>query len=172
MKKYKVKETGKEIKIGDKISLTVSHKTSFGLLNVKKVVIVTKDIIDQLIKRGLVEVITPKKNQELSFYVGLLAQKLGRDIDEVALMLDDMNKVCPRVVLDLLLDIIAQAFYNEDPEAFDEAENYYSIRLHDGKCGVVHKVHSHIPLFKSEEDVEAAREMLKDQLIYMYGDKS
>ena len=86
------------------------------------------------------------------------------------MLLDDMNKVCSRAVLDLLLDIIAQVFYNEDPKGFDEAEHYYSIRLHDGKCGEVHKVHSRIPLFKSEEDVEAAREILKEQLVYMYGE--
>ena len=172
MKRYKVKKTGKEIKIGDSIAIVTSRKTSFGVLNIKKVTPVTETILEQLAKDGFVEIISPKKNQELSFYVGLLAQKLGRETDEVTSMLDDMNKVCSRAVLDLLLDIIAQAFYNEDPKAFDEAENYYSIRLHDGKCGVVHKVHSHIPLFKSEEDVEAAREILKDQLIYMYGDKS
>ena len=170
MKKYKVKQTGKEIKLGDIIAVVTTRRTSFGVLNMKEVVPLTKDLLNTLIKDGLVEAITPKKNEELSFYVGLLAQKLGRDYNEVASMLDDMNKVCSRAVLDLLLDTIAQVFYNEDPKGFDEAEHYYSIRLYDGKCGEVHRVHSRIPLFKSKEDVEAAREILKEQLVYMYGE--
>ena len=170
MKKYKIKETGKEIKVGDRITIVTSRKTSFGELNAKETFPVNTIILEQLVKKGLVEVTTPKKNEELSFYVKLLAQKLGRSYDDTASMLDDMNKVCSRAVLDLLLDTIAQVFYNEDPDAFDKAEHYYSIRLYDGKCGEVHKVHSRIPLFKSIEDVEAAREILKEQLVYMYGE--
>ena len=170
MKKYVIKQTGKEIKLGDKIGIETVNKTSFGTLIKTTVVPVTKTLLHILIEKDMVEVISSKKTEDLSFYVGLLAQKLNRDYDEVASMLDDMNKVCSRAVLDLLLNTIAQAFYNDDPEAFDEAEHYYSIRLHDGKAGEVHKVHSHIPLFKSIEDVEAAREILKEQLVYMYGE--
>ncbi len=171
MKKYVIRQTGREIKLGDKIGVEIINKTSFGTLSKTTVVPLTKPLLHILIEKDVVEVVPSKKTDDLSFYVGLLAQKLNRDYDEVASMLDDMNKVCSRAVLDLLLNTIAQAFYNDDPEAFDKTKHYYSIRLHDGKTGEVHKVHSHIPLFKSVEDVEAAREILKDQLIYMYGDQ-
>ena len=170
MKKYKIKQTGKEIKIGDTINIVTTRKTSFGVLKTIEKFSVTRELLSVLLKKELIESVEPVKNEELSFYVEMLAQKLGRDYEEVCSMLDDMNKVCSRAVLDLLLDTIAQVFYNDDPQGFDEAEHYYSIRLYDGKCGEVHKVHSRIPLFKSKEDVEAAREILKDQLVYMYGE--
>ena len=170
MKKYIIKQTGQEIKVGQRIIIKGIQNTSFGQLRYYENTVATKEFINELIKKKLVSVVEHKDTKDLTFYVGLLAQKMHKDVDEVVSMLDDMNKVCSRAVLDLLLDTIAQAFYNDDPKAFDEAEHYYSIRLYDGKCGEVRRVHSRIPLFKSVEDVEAARQILKQQLIYMYGE--
>ena len=44
MKKYKIKQTGKEIKLGDTIAIVTTRKTSFGVLNMKEVVPVTKKL--------------------------------------------------------------------------------------------------------------------------------
>ena len=170
MNKYIIKKTGEEIKIGDTVSIITNQNATFGVLRMKEVLKVTPSVLKRLIGADIVEVVESKDILDLTFYINMLAQKMGLTVEKTIELLNNMNKVCSRAVLDLLLKVIAQAFYNEDPKAFDEAEHYYSIRLHDGKCGEVHKVHSHIPLFKSIKDVETARKLLKNQLIYMYGE--
>ena len=172
MKKYRIKSTGEEVNIGDRVSVCKTQKTSFGKLIVKETLNLDEYTAKKLIGCGVLEEIVTKKAVEpdITFYIELIAQKLHKSIEEVTEMLEDLNKICPRAVLEILLNTIASSFYNEDPQAFDEAEHYYSIRLYDGKCGEVHRVHSNIPLFKSKEDVEAARLILKDQLEFMYGE--
>ena len=173
MKKYRIKSTGEEVNIGDRVSVCKTQRTSFGKLIVKETLYLDERAAKKLIGYGVLEEINTAKApiSDITFYVGILADKLHKSVEEVAEMLEDLNKVCPRAVLDILLNVIATSFYNEDPQAFDEAEHYYSIRLYDGKCGEVHRVHSNIPLFKSKEDVEAARLILKDQLEFMYGEQ-
>lgn len=168
--KFIIKKTGEELHIGDKICLTSIKKTSFGKISSKEILAADEELIESLVNKGLVEVVKSRDIEDLSFYISILAQKMNIDYDEVVYMLNKLNKVNRRAVLDTLLKVIAEAFYNEDPKAFDEAEHYYSLRPSDGKCGEVHKVHSYIPLFKSKEDVEAARKLLKEQLISMYGE--
>ena len=173
MKKYKVKRTGEEVNIGDRISLSKTQNFSFGKMISKEIFCLDEITANRLVEYGILEEVevVEKINSDITFYIQLLADRMHKSIEEVADMLNNMNKVCPRAVLDLLLDAIATSFYNDNPQAFDEAEHYYSIRLYDGKCGEVHRIHSNIPLFKSKADVEAARLILKDQLEFMYGEQ-
>lgn len=180
MKKYVFVKTGEEVNIGDTIEGTKESKNSFGTIKTKVVIKVTAHNINELIEKRVIKCVesnNPKNDCEydrnnIGFYINKLAIRYKRNIDDVISWLEDTNKICSRAVLDILLNEIAIEFYNIDVRSFDSAETYYSIRLKDGKVGEVRNIYSHIPLFKSKEDAEKARLILKGQLDYMYGEQA
>lgn len=174
MKKYVITKTGEEVKLGDKIACKQERKTSFGTIKTYQEFTVTGANLGTFIRNGIIEVVeekSPKHNADIGNYIDLAAQKMKCSSEDLIDWLEAMNKVCPKAVLDLLLQTIAIKFYNDDPQAFDDAEEYYSLRPRDGKVGKVYNISSYIPLFKSVEDAEAAREILEDQLKLMYGEQ-
>ena len=60
MKKFIVVKNGKEINFGDKILITKSANTPLGITIVRKVAIVTRELMDKLIKDGKVNVVEEK----------------------------------------------------------------------------------------------------------------
>lgn len=174
MKKYVITKTGEEVKLGDTIACKQERKTSFGTIKTYQEFTVTGANLGTFIKNGIIKVVesqSPKHKTDMGVYIELAAQKMQCNSEDLINWLEAMNKVCPKAVLDLLLQTVAIVFYNDDPQAFDDAEEYYSLRPRDGKVGKVHNISSYIPLFKSAEDAETAREILKDQLELMYGEQ-
>lgn len=182
MSKFIIAKTGEEVHIGDTMQRTESYKFSFGTIKTIESVTLTESNIQSFIEEGSIKVVDTAQEKKtrraakfphdnVGYYVMLAAQRLQCDEKEFAEWLNSMNNAYPKAVLDILLETIAIRFYNEDPQAFDDAENYYSLRPRDGKVGKVTKIHSHIPLFKSAEDAERARNILKGQLELMYGEQ-
>ena len=174
MRKFVITETGKEVKIGDTLSRKEKKKTSFGTMYIHETVLVTEENIQSLIERGIVKEVIPEttpnsEEHTLSYYVKKLAEKRKASFEDTVKLLDSLNKVNAKAVLDLLLQEIAVEFCIRNPIAFNQAEDYYSLKISDGTVGKVHKLGRYIPLFKSVEDAEIARTILKEQLEYMYG---
>lgn len=174
-KKYIIVDTNEEVKIGDVMVGSAKIKTSFGVIEKSYEFTVTESKLKELVKEGVVKCIESKPNRKVTntigYYIKSLAIKYKCEFEDVIEWLEKTNKVCPKAVLDILLQEISQHFYFEDPQAFDDAKQYYGIRLTDGKVGKVNVASTYIPLFKSVEDAEYAREILKDQLDMMYGKK-
>lgn len=170
-KKYVITKTGEEVKIGDIIACKEEQKTSFGTIRTTNSFTVTAHNIDTLVKQGILKCIEPKedKKKDLTFYLKSLAVRIPCSVKELTTWLERINGVCPRAVLDILLGQIALEFLKTDPLAYDNAECYYSLKLKDGTVGKVVNLNEYLPLFKSKEDAEYAREILKDQLEFMYG---
>lgn len=174
MKKYVIAKTGEPVNIGDTLHGEKEVNTSFGRIKTVEEILLTEDNIQDFIDSGVIKAVSSKKimkNQyDLGKIITLLADRYYKSVEEVTEWLEGTNNICPKAVLDILLQEIAVRFYNDDPKAFDEAETYYSLRPRDGKVGKVQHVNSYIPLFKSAEDAEKARVILKVQLERMYGE--
>ena len=171
MKKYVLVETNQEVKLGDTIAYKIVKETSFGTIKIYKEYTLTSANINTFIKNGIIKEASPNKESKntIGFFVNIIAKKLGKTVDELVPILESLNTVCPKAVLDLFLQTIAVYLYEENPQAFDETDVYYSLRPKDGTVGKVNYVLPFIPLFKSVEDAELARTILKDQLKLMYG---
>lgn len=182
MRKFIIAKTGEEVHIGDAIQRIEESKNSFGTIKTIETTTITFNNIGRFIDDGIIKVVdtedSPKKTRRCAKYVEgnigryivQLASKLGCSINDLINWFNAMNKVYPKAVLDMLLHTIASKFYEEDPEAFNNAKEYYSLRPKDGKVGKVPNItHKYISLFKSVEDAEKARTILKEQLELMYG---
>lgn len=183
MKKFIIAKTGEEVNIGDFVRETSESKNSFGTIKTVRTTMITMSNIDDFINKGIIKVVeTEDLNKDnlhgskkylednVGYYLEQLASKMHYCTSELIYLLNKMNEVSPKAVLDLLLETVSTSFYEEDPQAFDSAEVYYSLRPKDGKVGKVVNINSHIPLFKSVEDAEKARTILKEQLELMYGE--
>jgi hypothetical protein len=179
MKKLVLAKTGEEVKMGETIRGIKNIETSFGAIKSVETIRVTVHNVDSLIERGILKCIEEPKVKEptnaddtdnIGFYVKVLSIRYKKSMKEIIDWLNDTNRICPKAVLDLLLHEISMYFYSIDVEAFDKAEDYYSLRPRDGKVGKVVNINKYVPLFKSAEEAERARKILKKQLEYMYGE--
>lgn len=173
--KYVLAKTGEEVNFGDILYCTKEKRTSFGTIKTSESCLLTPYNVDVFIEKGIIEVrksleVDSKDTDNIGFYLEMLSKRMKCSVNELTSWLEKMNKVCPKAVLDILLQEIALAFYNDNPKAFDAAEVYYSLRPKDGKVGKVININSYIPLFKNREDAERARTILNKQLIHMYGE--
>ena len=172
MSKYVIAKTGEPVKIGDIISLKREKKTSNGVFKYVYEYTITEDNIDTLISKGIIKQVgesSPKKYKSIEYYVDKLGNRFNISAENVGFMLDKWNKVCPKAVLDILLQEIALDFYKS--QIYDRGKVYYSLRPKDGKVGVLKTPIPFIPLFTSKEDAEKAREILNGQLTLMYGEQ-
>ena len=179
MMKLKLAKTGKEVKIGDVLEKTNEIETSFGTIKFKDRITVSLNNLSRLIEAGIIVMGSSdsedtkkslKKSYDLGMIISSLARKYKCSVEKLSEWLDETNRICPRAVLDLLLNEISYIFYYDNPQAFDKAETYYSLRPRDGKVGKAININKYVPLFKSAEEAEIAREILKKQLEYMYGE--
>ena len=182
MKKLVLAKTGEEVKMGETIRGIKNIETSFGVIKSIETIRVTVHNVNSLIERGILKCIEEPKVKEptsaddfsdtdnIGFYVKVLSIRYKKSMKEMIDWLNDTNRIYPKAVLDLLLHEISMHFYSIDVEGFDKAEDYYSLRPRDGKVGKVVNINKYIPLFKSAEEAERARKILKKQLKYMYGE--
>lgn len=170
-RKYVIAKTGEEVKFGDIVAYKYEKETSFGTLVSYQEFTLTPLNIEMFIKKGIIKIVdTPSyKEDNLGYYITLAAKKMECSPEDLIKWLDKMNKVCSKAVLDFLLQIIAVEFYHKDMEGFNEATEYYSLKPKDGTVGKVNVTNAYIPLFKSREEAEKARIILKEQLELMYG---
>lgn len=172
-KKYVIAKTGEEVKVGDTVVYEAERKTSFGTLTVYQEFTVSPVNIGTLIKNGIIKCVeqnnSSKKHMDLGYYIKVIALQMGCSSEKVIEMLEKLNKLCPKAVLDILVQVVSTQFYKDDPRAFGDAECYYGFRVKDGSIGVVNSVGPHISMFKSKEDAETAKEILKEQFAFMYG---
>lgn len=171
MKKYVIAKTGEEVKFGDIIAHKYVKETSFGTFESYTEVTLTSSNVENFIKEGIIKCLEEPtiETKNVSSYVEKIAKKMNTSPDEVVKFLDKLNKVCPKAVLDVLLQTIALDFYERNPTTFNKAEEYYSLKPSDGTVGRVYSLNAYIPLFKSKEEAEYARKILAKQLDLMYG---
>lgn len=119
MVKYFLKNTEQEVKIGNTVILTVPGKTPYGDGKCEVQVLVTQEILQQLVKDGFVEardmrVSIKTVNKEIyKPFIRRLARRLKISFDEALDALNHLLNSSPYAHNCLLVDLMAEVF-NKD----------------------------------------------------------
>lgn len=109
MKKFFVKSTNKEVKIGDTITLEFVTDTPFGEVTATKTLEVTGKVLETLIKddKVIVKEVKPNHNIIVAAALNKLACKFKCSEAEMLEILHTIKKVNPWAAVQLLLKEIA-----------------------------------------------------------------
>lgn len=178
MKKYFLKDNGKEVKFGDFILGT--HK--FGDVVTKILTPLDEDSIDILKDLGIIiekEVIDEKSNVTfINCYLNnvyeWLANKLDISIQGAKNYLMDLEDINPSAALNIYLKRISRRLNKEhDKTPIRELPEIYIISIYNGKveaiCPKNIKNLSHFAWFRSKEDAEFARRCVINLIEKMFG---
>lgn len=168
MKKYIVKETGQEIKIGDRGTIVEKKTTPYGEGKLITEVKITKETLHNLIKDGVVEVREEKTDAEKAEEFEKLLdniipafKKLAKDNDEpfdkVLITLQGLLSFSPKTHLSVLIESIA----NLKNAKAKRGKNVYALNPFNDYKVCEHTGKSKCPIvFFRMEDAKETYEML------------
>lgn len=167
MKKYILKQSGKEVKVGDTIEMVQPVETIFGKTSITQDVEVDEEKLEILIKNRLVEV---KEEEEdlLKPYIRKLARKMGFPFFGAVAFFQSLTEVSAFAAYQLLLLYISKDF-NKGKDLKD-----FAILSVIGVNGHVMSVrneclnYAHIPVFTTEADAQKAIKILKSLHEFLY----
>ena len=159
MVKFILKETGKEVKVGD--ILTVCLNSPFGELSAE--VTVTAGMLEKLIEHNLA---ITESSMDITFpnIIAHLAKRIGWKEDNVEKYLDNLYEMSPRAVFNVILMEIALILDEKYEGHISGSENFYVLAYNKDGNIVVTKYPtfiSNIPTFRNTDDAEAALAVMK-----------
>ena len=171
MKKYILKQTGKEVKVGDTIEMVQPIETIFGKTSITQDVVVDQQKLDILIKNGLVKEQEEQNDDVLKPYIRRIARKMGYPFFGVVAFLQSLTEVSVLAAYDLLLLQVSK-----DLNKGKDLRKYKTLLVvgRDGKVQAVANDHidlNQIPVFTSEEDAEKAIGILPNFHEFLYGEQ-
>lgn len=177
-KTYILKESKKEIKIGEVISLLKSVDTPLGRVQSTLYVKVTKDNIPILLEEGYI--IEKPSNKEIptdvDYYISKVANKLGWKEKKFRNYLEVLASINPIGAFNILLKAIAIELDKKYPNHISKSENIFIVSVFDGSIRQADKSHiktyKHFSAFRTREDAQFALDVLKNQFIYCFNDQS
>ena len=172
MKKFIVVESGKEVKLGDKVILMFETNTSFGFMKVSKVVPVTEIVLMRLIADKKVKVVDTDDNTEHEAIwdaaLTNLSKKIGWKFDKLNGILSTINSVNPWAVTQIVLREIAIELDKKYKDHINKSEEIYAISPQDGR---IHKINKKtiknyraFPAFRNVEDAKIACSLVRENL--------
>lgn len=171
MKKFTV-ESGKEIKLGDKITLMFGVDTPFGIVEVNKVVPVTETILMRLIADKKVKVADTDDNAEHDAIWDAalisLSKKTGWKPDKLNGILSTIESVNPWAATQIVLKEIAIELDKKYEDHINKSEEIYAVSPQDGR---IHKINKKtvknyraFPAFRNVEDAKIACSLIRENL--------
>ena len=169
MKKFIVVKNGKEINFGDKILITKSVNTPIGITIVSKVAIVTKELMDKLIKDGKVNVVEEKDiNKILNNAIKNLAKKTNWKEEKLLNILNTLHLANPWAATQMVLREIAIELDKKYDDHINKSEKIYVISPQDGRIHEINKKtvknYKAFPAFRSIEDAKIACSLIREHL--------
>lgn len=172
MKKFIVVESGKEIKLGDKITLMFGVNTPFGVVEVDKVVPVTETILMRLVADKKVKVVDTDDNTEHDAIWDAalisLSKKTGWKLDKLNDILSTIESVNPWAATQIVLKEIAIELDKKYEDHINKSEEIYAVSPQDGR---IHKINKKtvknyraFPAFRSVEDAKIACSLIRENL--------
>lgn len=182
MKKFIVTSNGKEIKIGDVITVTEVVKTPFTVAKIDTAIKVTEEMLPILIKEGKVKIIE-ESNPDISKILAIkvwantwksLVDKTGLSSKGLALAFDVVEKVNPWAVVQVILKEIAIELDKQYDNHISNSKKIYAISPQDGKIHEINKKtiksYKAFPAFRTVEDAKIACSLLKNHLKSIFED--
>ena len=169
MKKFIVVKNGKEINFGDKILITKSVNTPIGITIVSKVAIVTKELMDKLIKDGKVNVVEEKDiNKIWNNAIKNLAKKTNWKEEKLLNILNTLHLANPWAATQMVLREIAIELDKKYDDHINKSEKIYVISPQDGRIHEINKKtiknYKAFPAFRSIEDAKIACSLIREHL--------
>ena len=171
---------GKEVQIGDTLTKVSKVKDSFfGKGTVVKHIVVTKDILPQLLEAGIVTTAKPAKSvvetevpMELEYYIQKIAEKLGWKIEKVYNYLNSVDTILPAAAFSMVLREIAIELDKKYEDHIEKSPEIYVISLFDGRITKANKAHiknyRNFAAFRTIEDAKIACTITRDILKEMF----
>lgn len=169
MKKFILVKNGKEINFGDKILITKSVNTPLGITIVSKVAIVTKELMDKLIKDGKVNVVEEKDiNKIWNNAIENLAKKTNWKEEKLLNILNTLHLANPWAATQMVLREIAIELDKKYDDHINKSEKIYVISPQDGRIHEINKKtiknYKAFPAFRSIEDAKIACSLIREHL--------
>ena len=177
MKKFIVTSNGKEIKIGDVITVTEVIKTPFTVAKIDTTIKVTEEMLPILIKEGKVTAVEENGCDIFKIWANAwknLCNKANVTSEKMSSILDILEDANHWVVVQLLLKEIAIELDKKYNNHINNSEKIYAISPQDGRIHEIDKSHiknyKAFPAFRNIEDAKIACHLVKNHLKSIFGD--
>jgi hypothetical protein len=168
MKKY-LNSEGNEIKIGTPIVCKVLN-TETGRRTME-LVVATEEVLEKAVADGALTVVNSTEggtHLSIEFYVEHLADRIGWKMSNLVKYLDNLYKIYPTAVFQILLREVAIVLDQKYPDHIERSKEIWCISLATGEIGKVPENKRHLirnfrnfAAFRTLDDAMAAKHILK-----------
>lgn len=167
MKKYILTETGKEVKVGDKITLPKSMVYALFGGHTEVQMLLTEEVIPML--KGL-HIINVKDMYptDIEYYIKKAATRLYCNVHDMSSLMNTLLEKMPLVALQLLIKTISFEFTKD--VNFAKLSKVYAVDLYNGNIFSIDKCRNYrIAWFDTEDKAKFALKILKPYMEKIYG---
>lgn len=177
MNKLKLKQTGKEVKMGDKLIKVVEL---FGIPVPVAGLEVNETTLPDLTKQGIIEVTGSDNDIDtpitIEKAVQHLANRIGWNEDNLGKYFNNLYKISPAAVFEIVLKEVAILLDEKYPDHINNSKEIWVINKVNGeiqKLKDLSKIKSfqHFAAFRSLKDALVAKEVMAPALQDLYGRK-
>lgn len=171
---------GKEVQIGDTLTKVSKVKDPFfGKGTIVQHIVVTKDILPELLEAGIVTTTKPAKSvvetevpMELEYYIQKIAERLGWKIEKVYNYLNSVDAILPAAAFSMVLREIAIELDKKHKDHIEKSPEIYVISMFDGRITKANKAHiknyRNFAAFRTIEDAKIACRITSNILEEMF----
>lgn len=171
---------GKEVQIGDTLTKVSKVKDPFsGKGTIVQHIVVTKDILPELLEAGIVTTTKPAKSvvetkvpMKLEYYIQKIAERLGWKIEKVYNYLNSVDTILPVAAFSMVLREIAIELDKKYKDHIEKSPEIYVISILDGRITKANKAHiknyRNFAAFRSVSDAKIACRITRDILKEMF----
>lgn len=169
-------KNGKEVQIGDTLTKVSKVKDPFfGKGTIVQHIVVTKDILPELLEAGIVtttksvkSVVKTEVPMELEYYIQKIADKLGWKVEKVYNYLNSVDAILPAAAFSMILREIAIELDKKYEDHIENSPEIYVISMLDGRIVKANKAHiknyRNFAAFRSVSDAKIACRITRDIL--------
>ena len=175
MNKLKLKQTGKEVKMGDKLIKVVEL---FGIPVPVARLEVNKTILPDLIKQGIIVAEGSDNDIDITIEgaVQHLANRIGWNIENLGKYFNNLYKISPAAVFEIVLKELAILLDEKYPGHISNSKEIWTINKASGEIQEIKnlskiKSFQHFAAFRSLEDALVAKRVISPILKDLYGEQ-
>lgn len=171
---------GKEVQIGDILTKVFKVENPHsGKSTVVRHIVVTKDILPELLEAGIITTAKPTKPidkagvpTDLEYYIQKIAERLGWKIGKVYNYLNSVDTILPAAAFSMVLREIAIELDKKYVDHIEKSPEIYVISMLDGKITKANKAHiknyRNFAAFRTLNDAKIACSIVRDILKEMF----